>query len=218
MDPQHLITQFGGAAVIGIAVIIFIETGLLFPFLPGDSLLFTAGALVAQGTLTTPSGRPFNLALLCAILFAAAFLGDQTAFMIGRFMGSKLFNRPDSKIFKRKYIDKTMEYFDKYGGRTIVIARFVPFVRTYAAATAGIGRMKYGHFVAFNAIGGALWACGITVLGYALGTIPFVRDNIEILIVAIVFVSLLPVIVEVLRARRANRHVETMSDGANREG
>ncbi|WP_159796101.1 VTT domain-containing protein [Puerhibacterium puerhi] len=199
MDPQTLIDRFGDAALVGIALVIFIETGLLFPILPGDSLLFTAGALVAQGTLH------INLPVLCVILFVAAFLGDQTGYLIGRFAGPKIFDRPDSKIFKRQYIDQTNAYFDKYGGRTIVIARFVPIVRTYAPVAAGVGRMGYRHFVGFNALGALLWAVGITVLGYLLGNITFVKDNIEALIVLIVLISVVPMVVEVLRARRQEK-------------
>jgi membrane-associated protein len=196
MDPQHLIDRFGDAALVGIALVIFVETGLLFPILPGDSLLFTAGALVAQGTLH------INLPVLCVILFVAAFAGDQVGYLIGRFAGPKIFDRPDSRIFRRQYIDQTNAYFDRYGGRTIVIARFVPIVRTYAPVAAGVGRMGYRHFVGFNALGALLWAVGVTVLGYLLGNITFVKENIEALIVLIVVVSVVPMVVEVLRARR----------------
>ncbi len=159
-----LIERFGDAALVGIVVVIFIETGLLFPILPGDSLLFTAGALVAQESLQ------ISLPVLLVLLFAAAFLGDQTAYLIGRTVGPKVFDRPDSRFFKRKYIDQTNAYFEKYGGRTIVIARFVPIVRTYAPVAAGVGKMHYRHFVGFNALGALLWAVGLTWLGYLLGT------------------------------------------------
>lgn len=199
MDADYLISSFGSYALIGIAAIVFIETGLLFPLLPGDSLLFTAGALVAQQSLDFP------LWLLCALMFVVAFAGDQVAYLIGNKVGGKLFDRPDSRIFKRKYIDETYKYFDKYGGRTIIIARFVPIVRTYAPVAAGIGKMSYRHFVSFNVIGAAAWGIGITLLGYALGNIQFVKDNIEALIVLIVFVSVIPMGIEVLRARRTAR-------------
>lgn len=199
MDPEYLIQRFGDAALIGIVGVIFIETGLLFPFLPGDSLLFTAGALVAQGNLS------INLPLLLALLFAAAFLGDQLAYLIGRRFGSRLFKNPDARVLKPKYIEQAHDYFEKYGGRTIVLARFVPIVRTYAPVAAGMSRMHYKHFVSYNVVGGLLWAVGVTLLGYGLGTIPFVRHNIEALIVLIVVISVLPMAFEVWRARREAR-------------
>lgn len=196
LNADHLIQSFGTYALIGIVVVVFIETGLLFPLLPGDSLLFTAGALVAQQQLDFP------LWLLCLLIFVAAFAGDQLAYLIGAKGGRKLFSRPDSRIFKQKYIDDTYKYFDKYGGRTIIIARFVPIVRTYAPVAAGVGKMSYKHFVSFNVLGALFWGVGVTLLGYALGNITFVKDNIEALIVLIVLVSVIPMGVEVLRARR----------------
>lgn len=196
LDAENLISSFGSYALIGIIIVVFIETGLLFPFLPGDSLLFTAGMLVAQQELDFP------LWLLCTLLFLAAFLGDQTAYLIGRTAGPRLFRRPDSKVFKQQYIDQTYRYFDKYGGRTIIVARFVPIVRTYAPVAAGVGKMSYKHFVSFNVIGALLWGVGVTLLGYMLGNVTFVKDNIEILLVLIVLVSVIPIGIEVLRARR----------------
>ena len=195
MNADTLIQSFGPYALIGIVIVVFIETGLLFPFLPGDSLLFTAGLLVAQSELDFP------LWLLCLLIFLAAFLGDQMAYVIGRTVGPKLFQRPDSRIFKQKYVDHTNAYFEKYGGRTIIIARFVPFVRTYAPVTAGVGKMSYRHFVSFNVVGAMLWGVGVTVLGYFLGNVTIVKDNIELILVGIVGVSVLPVAIELLRAR-----------------
>ncbi|ASR55520.1 VTT domain-containing protein [Cellulomonas sp. PSBB021] len=199
LNADHLIQSFGGAALIGIVVVVFIETGLLFPFLPGDSLLFTAGALVAQQFLDFP------LWLLCLLIFLAAFLGDQTAFLIGRKLGPRVFRRPDSRFFKQSYIDQTYAYFDKYGGRTIIVARFVPIVRTYAPVAAGVGKMSYRHFVSYNVIGALLWGVGVTMLGYALGNVSFVKDNIEVLLVVLVLISVLPMVWEVWRARRRAR-------------
>ncbi|MFP3713749.1 VTT domain-containing protein [Puerhibacterium sp. TATVAM-FAB25] len=207
MDPQHLIDRFGDAALVGIALVIFVETGLLFPILPGDSLLFTAGALVAQGTLH------IDLPVLCVILFVAAFAGDQVGYLIGRFAGPRIFDRPDSKIFRRQHIDQTNAYFDRYGGRTIVVARFVPIVRTYAPVAAGVGHMGYRQFVGFNALGALLWAVGVTVLGYLLGNITFVKENIEALIVLIVLVSVVPMVVEVLRARKREKAARLAAAG-----
>lgn len=199
LNADSLISSFGTYALIGIAVVVFIETGLLFPFLPGDSLLFTAGMLVARDELDFP------LWLLCALLFVAAFAGDQVAYFIGRRVGPKIFNKPDSRFFKQEYITQTNAFFVKYGGRSIILARFVPFVRTYAPVAAGVGKMPYRHFVSFNVIGALLWGVGITLLGYFLGQITFVHDNIEAILVLIVFVSVIPVILEVGRGWLAKR-------------
>jgi membrane-associated protein len=204
LEPEHLIRSFGTAALIGIVAIVFIETGLLFPFLPGDSLLFTAGALVAQDSLQ------LNIWVLCGVLFLAAFAGDQLAYAIGRKLGPKVFSRPDSRFFKQKYIDQTYKYFDKYGGRTIIVARFVPFVRTYAPVAAGVGKMSYRHFVSYNVVGALLWGVGVTLLGYWLGNFSFIKNNIEALLILIVGVSVLPVAFELWRARRKEQAGETV--------
>lgn len=193
LDAENLIRSFGPYVLIGVVVVVFIETGLLFPFLPGDSLLFTAGMLIAHDEIDVP------LWLMCLVLFLAAFLGDQTAFLIGRKAGPKVFNRPDSRFFKQQHIDQTYAYFDKYGGRTIVIARFMPFVRTYAPVAAGVGNMNYRHFVSFNVIGAFLWGVGVTILGYLLGNVTFIKDNIELILVGIVGVSVIPIGVELFR-------------------
>lgn len=201
LNPDQFIASFGSYAIVGIAIAVFVETGLLFPFLPGDSLLFAAGALVAGGS----EQLNFPLWALCLLLFAAAFAGDQTAYLIGRRGGRRLLDRPDSRFFKRKYIEQTDDYFKRYGGRTIVIARFVPFVRTYAAVVAGVARMPYRTFVSFNAVGGLSWVVGVTLLGYALGNVPFVKANIELLLVLVVVLSLVPIAVEALRGRSRAR-------------
>jgi membrane-associated protein len=140
------------------------------------------------------------------VLFAAAFLGDQVGYYIGRKAGPRIFRRPDSRIFKQEYVDQTYAYFDRYGGRTIIVARFVPFVRTFAPVAAGVGRMRYRTFVSYNVIGALLWAVGVTVLGYFLGQVTFVKDNIEAILVGIVGVSLVPVVIELLRARSSRRN------------
>jgi membrane-associated protein len=199
LDAEYLIGRFGTYALLGIVLVVFIETGLLFPFLPGDSLLFTAGMLVAQDEIQV------SLLWLCLALFAAAFLGDQVAYFIGHKIGPKLFNRPDSRFFKQEYIDQTYAYFDKYGGRTIILARFVPFVRTYAPVVAGVGRMRYRTFVTYNVIGAFLWGVCVTLLGYFLGGFSFVKENIEAILVGIVALSLVPVVLELLRARSKKR-------------
>lgn len=208
LNADSLIESFGTYALIGIVIVVFIETGLLFPFLPGDSLLFTAGMLVALGDLDFP------LWLLCVLLFVAAFAGDQVAYFIGRKAGPKIFNKPDSRFFKQEYITQTNAFFAKYGGRSIVLARFVPFVRTYAPVAAGVGKMPYRHFVSYNVIGALLWGVGITILGYFLGQITFVHDNIEAILVLIVFISVVPVILEVSRGWLANRKERAAAEKA----
>ncbi|MET4922401.1 VTT domain-containing protein [Streptomyces sp. PSRA5] len=198
LDPDHLISTFG---LIGILVIVFAESGLLIGFfLPGDSLLFTTGLLVAGDKyLTQP------LWLVCLLIVLAAVLGDQTGYLIGRKAGPALFRRPDSRLFKQENIEKANAFFEKYGPRSIVLARFVPIVRTFTPVIAGVSAMRYRTFVIFNVIGGTLWGVGVTVLGYFLGQIDFVKANIEIILIAIVVVSLLPILFEYVRARRANR-------------
>lgn len=209
LDPQHLIDSFGTWVLLGIMAIIFIEVGLLFPILPGDSLLFTAGALVAQDNLEIK----INIGALIAILILTAYAGTQTGYLIGRKLGPKVFSKPDSRFFKQKYIDQTYAYFDKYGGRTLIVAQFIPFVRTYASVAAGVGKMPYRHFAFFNAIGVILWAGGVTLLGYLLGNIAFIRDNIEALLVLVVLMSVVPVLIEVWRKRRHQKTGEITEDG-----
>lgn len=180
-------------------LIIFCETGLVVtPFLPGDSLLFVAGAIAALPEM------PLDVHLLVLIVFAAAFLGDSCNYAIGHFFGEKLFSNPDSRIFKRSYLDKTHEFYRKYGGKTIVIARFVPIVRTFAPFVAGMGRMHYTWFITYNALGGALWVAIFCYTGYLFGDQPFVQDNLKLLIVAIIVISVLPAVFEVLRAKMKN--------------
>lgn len=177
-------------------LIIFCETGLVVtPFLPGDSLLFVAGAIAALPEM------PLDVNLLVLIVFAAAFLGDSCNYAIGHFFGEKLFSNPDSRIFKRSYLDKTHEFYRKYGGKTIVIARFVPIVRTFAPFVAGMGKMHYTWFLTYNALGGALWVAIFCYTGYLFGDQPFVQDNLKLLIVAIIVISVLPAVFEVLRAK-----------------
>jgi membrane-associated protein len=212
LDADHLIASFGDYALIGICLVVFIETGLLFPLLPGDSLLFTAGLLVAQDEIRTP------LWLLCLLIFLAAFAGDQVSYLIGRKAGPKIFSRPDSRIFKQAYVDQTYAYFDRYGGRTIIVARFVPFVRTFAPVAAGVGRMRYRTFVSYNIIGALLWGVGVTVLGYFLGQIEFVKNNIEPILILIVALSLVPVVLELWRARRGGPHERARVEREDIEG
>jgi membrane-associated protein len=200
LDPDTIIHWFGPLAVVGILLIVFVETGLLIGFfLPGDSLLFTAGMLAATGFIDMPVG------LLCVLIFVAAFVGDQTGYLIGRAAGPRIFKRPDSRLFKQEHVDKTYAYFDRYGGRTVILARFVPIVRTFAPVAAGVGRMPYRTFVTYNAIGALLWGVGVTLLGYWLGQITFVQENIELILIGIVLLSVVPIAVELLRTRSTHR-------------
>ncbi len=177
-------------------VIIFCETGLVVtPFLPGDSLLFVTGAISAL------PNTPLNVHLIFLLLFAAAVLGDSCNYTIGRYLGQKLFSNPNSKIFKQKYLDQTHEFYKKYGGKTIIIARFVPIVRTFAPFVAGMGRMHYYYFMMYNVVGGALWVAAFCYAGYFFGDLPFVQNNLKLLIVAIIIISIMPAIIEVIRER-----------------
>ena len=196
LSPDYLV----GLGLIALLAIVFVETGLLIGFfLPGDSLLFTAGLFVASGALPVP------LWVLLVTIPLAAFAGDQTGYAIGRKAGPPLFRRPDSRLFQQEYVDKSYAFFEKYGARTIVLARFVPIVRTFAPVVAGVSRMQYRTFVVYNAVGAVLWGAGVTALGYFLGQIAFVRDNVEVILLLIVGVSVLPIAVEVLRARLVHR-------------
>lgn len=198
MDPDYLISTFG---VAGLLVIVFAESGLLIGFfLPGDSLLFTSGLLVTTGKLGTP------LWLLCVLVAIAAVAGDQVGYLFGRKVGPSLFRRPDSKLFKQENVEKAHDFFEKYGPKSLVLARFVPIVRTFTPIIAGVSRMNYRSFVIFNLIGGTLWGVGVTLLGAGLGKVAFVNAHIELILVAIVLVSVVPIAIEYLRSRgKANR-------------
>jgi membrane-associated protein len=196
LDPDVLIETFG---TLGVLAVVFVESGLLVGFfLPGDSLLFTAGLLSAAGTLPP-------LWVLLATIPIAAIAGDQVGYAIGRKTGPALLRRPDSRFFKREYVDKAESYFERYGPRTIVIARFVPIVRTFAPVMAGVARMDYWTFLKFNVLGGVLWGAGLTTLGYWLGQVQFVKSNLEPVLLGIVALSVLPIVAEVARERRARR-------------
>ena len=195
LEPDFLIETLG---TLGLLAIVFVESGLLVGFfLPGDSLLFTAGLLSSNGTLP-------DLWILLVTIPLAAIAGDQVGYAIGRKAGPRIFNRPESRFFQREYVEKSEEFFAKYGARTIVLARFVPIVRTFAPVMAGVARMPYRTFVTYNVIGGVAWGCGLTTLGYFLGQIEFVRLNIEYIIVAIVLISFVPIAVEIRRAQRSS--------------
>lgn len=200
LDPEQIIRGLGPYAFIGVLLIIFAECGLLVGFfLPGDSLLFTAGLMIGTGWIDVP------LWLACVLLVIAACVGNLTGYAIGRRAGPALFNRPDSRLFKREYVDKTHEFFERYGARAIILARFVPIVRTFITVIAGVGKMDFRKYAIYTTIGGVLWAAGLTILGFFLGNIAFIRENLEAMVVLIVLISVLPIGVEYLRARSQNR-------------
>jgi membrane-associated protein len=198
IDPQELLRSFG---TIGLFLIVFAESGLLIGFfLPGDSLLFTAGLFAAKGDL--------NLPVILIGCFIAAVAGDQVGYAFGRRVGPSIFSRPNSKLFKQEYVQRADEFFESHGAKTIVLARFVPVVRTFAPILAGVGSMKYRTFVTYNVIGGFIWAVGVTSLGYFLGE-QIGEDNIDKyllpIIAVIIFISVLPAVIEVLRHRRKSK-------------
>jgi membrane-associated protein len=182
-----------------LALTIFAETGLVvLPFLPGDSLLFLGGTVVAAAGL--------NVHLLVVALALAAILGDTVNYSIGRYIGPRVFQRPDSRWLRQEHLRRTQEFYDRYGGVTIIIARFIPIIRTFAPFLAGVASMSYGRFLAYNVIGGVLWISSLVYAGYLFGNIPWVKQNLSLIVVAIVTVSLLPVAATFLRERLRRRH------------
>jgi membrane-associated protein len=190
-----IIQQYGLWTYGILFVVIFIETGLVVtPFLPGDSLLFAAGTFAALKAL--------NIGWLMALLAAAAIIGDTVNYWVGHVLGPKIFHTGGSRVFKKEYLDRTHAFFEKYGGKTIIIARFVPIVRSFAPLVAGIGRMSYGRFIAFNVVGGVGWVVLLTGAGYFFGNIPVVRKNFSLAILAIIIISTIPAVTEALRHRK----------------
>ncbi|MCC9153775.1 VTT domain-containing protein [Streptomyces parvulus] len=208
LSPDYLIETF---SLPGILLIVFAESGL-FAFLPGDSLLFTAGLFVAQGEYIS---QP--LWLVCTLIVLAAVIGDQVGYMIGKFFGPRLFSRPNSKLFKQENLEKAHEFMEKYGPKAIVLARFVPIVRTFAPIVAGAGRMKYRTFLTYNVIGGVAWGTGVTLAGYWLGQIEFIRTNVEAILVLIVVVSVVPIAIEYLRERKKKKRAAAGAPAASQQ-
>jgi membrane-associated protein len=189
-----LVTHYGTWVYAILFLVIFCETGLVVtPFLPGDSLLFIAGAVAAGGGM--------DPVLLAGLLMAAAILGDSTNYIIGRTAGDKLFSNPNSKIFRRDYLARTHEFYDRHGGKTVTLARFLPIIRTFAPFVAGLGKMHYPRFLGFSVLGSILWVGGLVSLGYFFGNIPFIKKNLTLLVLAIILISLLPMIIGLLRSR-----------------
>ncbi|MGW1004140.1 DedA family protein [Streptomyces sp. NPDC002520] len=197
LDPNYLLDTY---SIWGLLLIVFAESGLLIGFfLPGDSLLFTCGLLITSGDLDFPLWGAIGLICLAAVL------GDQAGYMFGKKVGPSLFNRPDSRLFKQENVTKAHEFFEKYGPKSLILARFVPVVRTFTPIIAGVSGMKYRSFLIFNVIGGVLWGAGVTLLGSWLGNIEFVTKNIEAILILIVLVSVVPIAIEFLRARGKNK-------------
>jgi membrane-associated protein len=190
----EIIQKYGTQTYTLLFVVIFLETGVVVtPLLPGDSLLFAAGSFAGLGALGV-----WPVFFLCC---AAAILGDTVNYAIGSYLGPRVFHFPKSRFFNPHHLQKTHEFYEKYGGKTIIIARFVPIIRTFAPFVAGVGKMSYGHFLAYNAIGGVLWVSICVFAGYFFGNLPFVKKNFSLVILAIIVISLLPAVVEFLRHR-----------------
>ena len=193
LDAANLITTivkwFGPWAIVGVMLVIFAETGLLIGFfLPGDSLLFTLGMFVGTGAVGV------HIWVAAPLVFLAAIAGNQTGYLIGRKAGPAIFNKPDSRLFKQEYVERTSEFFERHGGKAVTLAQFVPIVRTFTPVIAGVGKMHYRHFVTFNVVGATFWAFGITWLGYFLGSFDWIRENIDTMILVIVFISVGPML------------------------
>ena len=201
--PERLIQLLstvltGWLGYVTLAAILFTETGLLVGFvLPGDSLLFTIGVVAGAGEL--------NLALIIALLICASMLGDWCGYLLGRRAGPAIFNRPDSRFFKQEHLRRTEMFYEKHGGKTIIYAKFVPIIRTFAPFVAGVGKMRYVRFLSFDIFGGIGWVCSMTILGYFLGEVQIVRRNFEKFVLLVIFVSLLPIISHAVRARLARK-------------
>ncbi len=197
LDPEGLLKGFGSLALFAACLILFIECGLLVGvILPGDSLLFIVGMLIASNFITTPLALALLLMSICAIA------GNLLGYWTGAKVGPKLFNRPDSKLFKTEYVVTTQNFFEKHGSRAIVLARFVPIVRSVITALAGVARMDYKTYATYSTIGGILWVSSMTLAGYFLGSIPVIKDHIDLVAIGIVLLSLIPVAVEVIRHKR----------------
>ncbi len=189
-----IIAAVGNWTYVVLFIIVFIETGLVVtPFLPGDSLLFAAGAFAARGA--------FDVILLYALMAVAAVLGDTANYWIGHYIGPRVFTTK-SRLFKKEYLDRTQAFYDKHGGKTIFLARFIPIIRTFAPFVAGVGKMTYGHFITYNIVGGIVWTAIFIFGGYFFGNLPFVEKNFSLVIIAIIVISVLPAVYEAIKNRR----------------
>lgn len=211
LKPEFWFDKAGASAIYVVTAIVFAESGLLVGFfLPGDSILFFTGFLTSSAAKHSDKFDQFarhvpNLPIVLVVLFVAAVLGDQLGYLFGRRVGPTLFNRPNSRLFKQENAAKAHAFFERHGAKSIVLARFIPIVRTFTPIVAGISGMRYRTYLMFDLLGGLLWAVGVTSLGHFLGEIKFIRNNIEYAIVAVIAISLLPVVIELLRSRRHRR-------------
>lgn len=203
LDPSGLLQSFGPWVLIGIAVIVFIESGVLFPFLPGDSLLISAAILAPRLGI-----HAWSIVVVAAL---AAFLGDQLGYWLGKRYGRRLF-KPDARVLKTAYLERAHAFFDRYGGASLVLGRFVPVVRTYVPLTAGMVEMPWRRFTLWNALGGVLWTVVMVVLGILLGGIPFVTKNIDVLMILVVVISILPPVISAVRNRRRSAAKTRLED------
>jgi membrane-associated protein len=207
-DPERLIhllavvfTGWLGYALL--AGIVFAETGLLFGlFLPGDSLLFTVGVVAGAGGL--------DIVRISALLAIASVAGDQSGYFLGFRTGPRVFSRPDSRLFKQEYVTRTMQFYERHGGKTLIYAKFVPVVRTFAPFMAGVGRMRYLRFLSFNLFGGVGWVLSMTIAGYFLGGVPLIRRNFEKVVLGIVLISVLPLVIQLVQSRRGSRSLKPL--------
>lgn len=204
LDFEWLFATYGTLIYVVLFLVIFIETGVVaMPFLPGDSLLFTAGLFCVPQPGATEA--PLSLPILIGLLFLAAILGDNCNYWIGRKLGLRVFNYKlkGKPLVKKEYLDKTHEFFEKHGTKAIIMARFVPFVRTFAPFAAGVGEMSYRRFFSFDVVGGGLWVCSLSIAGYLLGGVDFIRKHIDLVCLGIILISVLPILVSALKNRFA---------------
>ncbi len=198
---QQWVTDYRSLTYLFLFVIIFMETGLVVtPFLPGDSLLFSAGMVAAL------SGNPLNIAILIPLLICAAFGGDNTNYFVGRLLGKTVYEK-NYRLIRREYLDKTHAFYEKHGGKTLIIARFMPIIRTFAPFVAGVGTMRYFRFISFSVVGNILWVVSFSLAGYFFGNIPLVKKNFTLVVLCIIFISMLPMIIAVLKKMLAKKEV-----------
>ena len=209
---EAIIIDFQAGTYLILFLVIFMETGLVVtPFLPGDSLIFAAGAFAAR------PDSPLNVIVLFLLLCTAAIAGDTANYWIGHYIGPRAFSG-NVPFLKKEYLDRTHEFYERHGGKTIILARFIPIIRTFAPFVAGIGAMTYAHFIAYNVVGGIAWVSLFTFGGYFFGELPFVKNNFSIVVLAIIFISVLPGVIEFLRERKRNKQIAEQSQSLNIEG
>ena len=209
---ETIINDFQAGTYLILFLVIFIETGLVFfPFLPGDSLIFAAGAFAAR------PDSPLNILVLFILLCVAAIAGDTANFWIGHYIGPRSFSG-NIRFLKKEYLDRTHNFYERHGGKTIILARFIPIIRTFAPFVAGIGAMTYPHFISYNVIGGIAWVTLFTFGGYFFGELPFVKNNFSFVVLAIIIISVIPGVIEFLRERKRNKQIAQQAESLKIEG